>query len=243
MSDKPRIANIKNPLIESAVSGLLRLENKEQALERLEQIKTRYILSRSQEEDQAVPSARLWIKGYNITEEEKKKGYLGNYVLITIEPSEDGKYTLKGEKQDIALNFHPQKKRQKQRHPNWGHPLLRELKKDILYATVDEPRDIFQKLHEEYPDITIPCHNKMYIMIYERKPEGGNPVQKYILEIELQKEGGFKIIHRKNDYQKQELPGMDKKSNDAPTTASGNEEPQEPKGYFTSMVEHKRKKK
>lgn len=231
---KQRYANAANPSISAIVEGLYRFKDAETATHKLDEIKEKFTLSRHQEgmpEDR--PCALLWIKDFAMTKEESDKGYMGNYGIISVEECEEGLYTLKATKLESELKYHPRRRRTQQRCPNWGHPILRNIKKGKTYPTVEAAAHELQQLHLEYPDTTIPGQNKLYVMIYSRAEDPKNPVQKYILEIDHLQTGGFTIKYEVNTYK----PTIRK---EAPTTELAAEEPQ---GRFTSMVALKRNKK
>jgi hypothetical protein len=98
-----------------------------------------------------------------------------------------------------------------------------------MTKSFSQAQEEMMRIHEEYPEISIPLTNKLYIIIYskEHKP----PVQKYLLEIKTLDEGGFFIEFGENNYQ-------------APATPQKEESPEEiPQGYFTSMIALKKRKK
>ncbi len=232
---KPHYASVNNPTIEATTSGLFRFQNMEQALERLASIKDFFITSHNQPENSDA-SLILWINGYAITENEKNQGYLGNYAMISAEATDDNKFTLTTTKLESELKYHPQRKRLPQKHPNWGHPILRAIKKGRVFGDVEEVRSELQRLHEEFPSVSIPCTNKMYIIIYGKVEGSRSPVQKYVLEIKISEGGGYIVEYNKNDY-----TAEDKASQPAAPTTEGAEPKELPNGYFTSMVKLKRK--
>ena len=242
-----RLATEKHPTIEAIINGLFRFETEEQAQERIDTIRDHFIISSKLPKDKD-DLLKLWIRGYEINKEEEKKGYLGNYASFKIKKLGDGKCTIVAEKQRIAIKYHPQRKRPKSKHPDWGHPCLRIVKKGIVFDTIEEAQKILSQLHEEYPDISIPAVNKLFTIIYSRtnKP----PVQKYILEIQPARDGGgFYIEYKINEYKKpKELPTDGKKKVSKTTEAEGDgsedsSSDAKEKGYFASMVELKRSKK
>ncbi len=226
-----KFATIKHPTIQSIIDKLLRFDTKEQVETRLNAIKKNFTLStRLPNPGDTEHSLQLWVKDFAVTEQEKKDGYKGNFMHIRPEKLEDGKITLAAYKLDIALHHHPQKKMKKTRHPNWGHPKLREVKKDKIYETIDEARAVLMTLHEDYPDVSIPLKNKLYIMIYSKQTTP--PVRKYVLEIHIKdkEKGGFYISHDFNTYEPK-----------TPKKQDGEDKKKTVKGFFSSMVELKKK--
>lgn len=219
-SDKiKRLATEKHPTIEAIINGLFRFENIEQAVARLEAIKNNFILSSKLPKGDDEHTLKLWIRGYNVSPEEEKNGYLGNYAKIKIN-NIDGKFRLIAEKQDINLKYHPQRKRPKRKNPDWGHPALRIVRKGIIFEHIEEAQKILAQLHEEYPDVTIPNMNKLYIIIYSKALGMKPPIQKFILEIKASREGGFFIEYKANNYQKKEMPDKEIKSGSAEKAVS-----------------------
>lgn len=227
---KKGYASVQQPIIEAmAAGGMFRFPTEEQAKERLNSLREGFILSKQQPEENPESAIVLWVKGFELTDQEIKDGYIGNYALIAIAKTDDGKfYTINTTKLDSELKYHPQRKRVKHRHPNWGHPILRGIKKGRVYETPEEVNDELQRLHEEYPDISIPCPGKLYIIIYTR--EKMPPAQKYVLTPKIREEGGFIIECEENTYEAPPIPAKK-----APEEA--------PQGYFTSMVALRRKRK
>ena len=245
MTQERRIAMLNHPTIEAAVNQLFKLSTLEQAKEKIAAIKDNFITSRYQGDgDEPDDAVRLWVKGYDLTDEERDKGFLGHYVHIGPKKI-DGKYTLLSQKLDVDLKFHPQKKRPKRRHPDWGHPILRSIKKEVTFDSVDAAQIALLKLHEEYPDVSIPCTNKLYLIIYEKPAtKEDKPVQKYVFTVEVSKDSGkFYIAYSANNYKPLVLPGQENRKTLGSDGAATEEAPQEQKGYFANMVELKRSRK
>lgn len=243
--EKPRrYATIMHPTIGAVVANTYRFASEEQARQQLQIFRDHFVLSRHQNEEAGDNSIILWIKGYSITPEEKKNGYTGNYAAIGIKKLPENKYTLQATKIESDIKFHPQRQRPSHKHPNWGHPILRSVKKKRIYPTVEAAQAEIQLLHEEYPQVTIPLTNKLYLIIYSRQQTP--PAQKYVLEIKVAEQGGFYIDAYPNEYKGgKNLPGAAAKQDAAPQADA----PQEaeaapvPGGYFTSMVALKRSRK
>lgn len=232
MNTEQRYATTRSPMIEAVIGEHFKLKDEPMAVARMETIRNEFITSKQQIENPEYPSIVLWIKGYAVSDDEKKQGYIGNYAVITYKKTDDGKVTLYANKVDSELSYHPQKKRSQTRHPNWGHPILRSIQKGRIYESIDDARGELEQLHEEYPETSIPLTNKLYLMIYSRKGKEKPKVTKFVLEIEIVGEGeGYRITFNENNYEAQR-PVVKKEE--------GPKEP--PKGYFTAMVDLKRKK-
>lgn len=251
---RPRYASVRHPPIAAIIKGLYRFENEKTALKRLEALRGRYVLSRRQgikikDDDPRKPKIDpnkeivLWIRGFQITKHEEEKGYLGNFATLHVKDMWDQRYTIKADKLIVEPKFHPQRKRLQKRHPNWGHPIMRKIQGEFLYPTVTEAAQDLQRLHEEFPDISIPTGDKLYIMAYTRKgTEGGAPIKKLVLEIKLRPDGKCTIEWRENVKKpRSATPQTDATpplppSKDTPA-------PREQQGYFTALVELKKKRK
>ncbi|HCR85458.1 MAG TPA: hypothetical protein DIV86_02155 [Alphaproteobacteria bacterium] len=236
-----RLATEKHPTIEAIITDLFRFETKEQAETRIKAIKEHFIISAKLPKDSRDSNVlKLWIRGYMISDDEEKQGYLGNYAAFRVVQLKDKKFTIRAEKQNIALKYHPQRKRPKRKHPDWGHPALRLVKKGEIFETLEEANKLLKQLHTEYPDISIPAINKLFIILYSKADNPEKPVQKYILEVKPSRDGGFHIDYRLNDYQKKQLPVKKVRRNeDVEKLQNDNQQA----GYFTSMITLKRDKK
>ncbi len=196
-------------------------------------------------EGEALPaSVRLWIRGFDLSEEEREKGGRGNFAYIRCVPKDEGKYTLRVEKDPVSVRKHPERNRPKRSHPDWGHPLMRPVKNKTIFDNIDEPREILEKLHEIFPNVSIPLGNKMYVILYSKTYGKKNPTRKFVLEIKIadQEEGKFYIEARENDYERKGPPVKRSKTPDE-EAKEGKDGDEEVQGYFTSLVALKRKPK
>jgi len=233
--NKERYASIDNIHINAAINGMYRFSSEREAIEKLQYFKSQFTTSKKlADESPPRECVLLWIKDYEVDAKQDRDGYLGNYAFFTYEQLEDNNYTITTTKLNIDLKRHPRRKRPKANMPNWGHPILRSVKKGKVYPTIDAVTEELQKLHMEYPTTSVPAQNKIYVMIYGRRDNPKNPVQKYVLEIASVQGGGFKIDYYANEY---EAPD---KTTPKTTTETKKEEPM---GHFASMVAAKRNKR
>lgn len=238
-----RLATEKHPTIQATINDLFRFEKKEQAEARVQAIKDYFVTSVKLPKDSHDQNVlKLWIRGYMIDEEEEKQGYLGNYAAFRIIQLKDKKFTIRAEKQKVAIKYHPQRERPKRKHPDWGHPALRLVKKAAKFDTIEAAAKIIKQLHAEYPEISIPTVNKLFIIIYSKAENPEKPIQKYVLEIKPNKTGGFFIEYKINDYDKKGKDEVKKATTKIAESSEGSKT-NEPAGYFTSMVALKRDKK
>lgn len=235
-----RYANMNNPVFQAVISGMFSFKSEQQAVDQINQIKTSYIISKEQPENSKQASVILWIKGFNISPEEDDKGFMGNFALISYRKTEEGRFTITATKLESDGQYHPQRKREKLSHPNWGHPILRSVKKKRVYPTIEEAQAELQLLHEEFPTATIPNPGKLYIMIYSKAEKGKSPIKKFVLELKAAEKGGFYITSKDNTFTGPAGPSAGPKKSEAgkPETSASM-----PKGYFTSMVQAKRARK
>lgn len=231
-----RYANALHAPVAAVINGLFRFRDQAQAHGRLEKLRGQYthVSERADwaETPSDTPFLLLWIRNFELSEAEEQAGYLGHYARITCcqMADEDGLYSLQAEKIERPLKFHPQRKRPQARCPNWGHPVLRNIKKVKHYASLEEASGQLAQLHLEYPETTIPGVNKLYLMIFSREDSPSNPLGKYILEIVNEHGGGFTIVANKNEYK----PRAVKTPSDTQVA---------PLGHFSSMVALKQKRK
>ena len=258
--NRPRYATVRHPTIEASIKGLFRFEREEQATQRLKSIADYFVLSKKHaspneatedEQSQTKPSEPLrevilWVRGYYLNAADEAKGALGHFAKITVKETQDRRYTLRAEKVPVEIKFHPQKRRLQSKHPNWGHPILRSVLKERSYDSVEAAAAALQMLHEEYPDVSIPTGNKLYIITYSRGKEAAKPVQKVVLEIKLSPAGDGSCVIVSKENQK---PFQTKDEKAAATETKAEEASQQelekanPAGYYTSMVKLKRKAK
>ena len=246
VSAKPKlrkVAFVEHPLIEAIVKQLYRFAEDAQAVRRMEQLRDSFEISSSQDTEHG-PEVKLWIKGFALSDDDNKKGYLGHFAKVHPRKVAEGYIILHAEKEEVALEKHPQKQRPKQKHPNWGHPILRGIEKHKLYDQLIEAQAELDKLHREFPDTSIPNVNKLHILVYSRDPNaGGNPTKKMTFEIKSTSEGKFEIISKDNSAFKK----TPKKVHIPISPAmSGNALPegvQAVQGRFAAMIELKKKKK
>lgn len=231
-------ATIGNPTINAVIKSLFRFATEKQALDRINQIKDYFVASKKAlpAEIAAPNAAVLWIRGYEITETEAEKGYTGNYALIAYKII-DNKFTLEAKKLEVDIKLHPQRKRPKRRHPDWGNPILRSIKKGRVFEYIDDAAAELRRLHEQFPEVSIPGDVTLFLMIYEKgTSKADKGVHKYKFEVKAKPEGGFIIDYKLNVRPKKPEP----KRAPAAWDEAGEKQPQ---GHFAAMVELKRRKK
>lgn len=235
-----KYATARHPTIEALVHGLYRYKDRKQAISRFKNITEYFVLSKEQPTStEESPAAMLWIKGFAVTEDETAAGFTGQFAEIRVVTLDSGIHSLTATRVDKPLSAHPQKKRSAAKHPNWGHPVMRAVKKAKVYKTIDEASAELELLHTEYPEVSIPGPGKLYIIVYEKREGNPRPTHKIALEIGAAKDGsGFVIAARDNEKTDKKLP---KKAEAAPTAEIGGEAANP--GYFAAMVTVKKKRR
>lgn len=232
MSKKEKkYANAKAPAIAAVINGLYSFVSENDAALVLAQLKTNYIISNQWPnlDNEMV----LWVRGFDINKEDERNGHKGNFGRFKIDKLGKTKFTIKIEKIPVEAAKHPERKYQKQQHPNWGHPVLRLIKRKKLYTSIAEAEKDLRFLQEEFPLVAIPAQDKLYLMVYE-KTENKPGIKKYIFKIKNTEEGKFYIDYKINTPQKKPQQAV------APITGNTEKPPQESLGEFTSKVLLKR---
>lgn len=225
MSDVPanharrKYATTGHPSIAAALENRYRFSTEAEAWKQLAAITQHFIQSKLGGKDSPV----LWIRGYALAEAEKQAGYLGHFAQLSVVRLDDG-HGIVAEKLPVPLEKHPTYKRAKRSHPDWGHPILRGVKKAKRYPSFEAAQADLDRLHKEYPTISIPGEGKLYIIIYQPL-RGKKPVQKYKLRIQPA-EDAFIIACRENTYRRKPV----------------DDTPKPMLGFFTSLVKRTKKK-
>jgi hypothetical protein len=239
-SNKPKYATIKNPTIEAILGEHFRFANAEQAQTRLDSLRDAFIVSKLPADMDATPQElKLWIRGFGLSAESREAGYIGNYARFEVKKADKGKWTIAAVLISVDKKYHPQRRQTPKRHPNWGHPIMRDIQKGRVHKTVESAQSELTRLHEAFPEVSIPLTNKMYIMAYQKvENEGEAPIRKWVLEIKALDKGGFKIEATPNTYKSDNRPKTEFSQKPSAPKAQG-----EAVGRFTSQVLLKKSKK
>ena len=198
-----KYASINHPIISAILNNDYKLPTYESAADLLIKIKETFIISKEQEEMLSKGKLRLWIRGYLLTEQERELGAVGNMCQLKITKQNDGSHIISTTKEELTPSKHPIRKRKNANMPNWGHPVLRQIKKEHVYGKFEEAAEDLYNLHQEFPDTTIPGRDKLDLMIYSRKPGEDPERKKYRLQIKpLEKEFVIEIIEKKPNQPK-----------------------------------------
>lgn len=164
------------------------------AKERLAMIRNKYSIRKGNEDPRAV---ELWVKGFDVSKTELTKGYLGHFVRFSMDDIGGGKATIRVEKIVEDLRIHPATGYPRRRHPNWGHPILRDVKKRKVYKSFEEAVTVLDRLEEEYPAVTRRGNRRrLGIMVYEKHAGSKKKVSKITLRIS-EAEGLVRIVESK----------------------------------------------
>jgi hypothetical protein len=180
--DSKRFATIQHPLVQAVLGGDFRFALKEVALQRLKKFAQQFdgIYDDTNPDE---PKVTLWIRGFGVDAHAERDGYLGNFAVVCLKLLEGRVYTIDAAKLDVPIDGHPIKRRPRQKHPNWGHPVLRNVRNETPYPSQQAARDDLARLHFEYPEVTIPAHeDKLLSIVYEKKA-GEKPIKKYVFYI------------------------------------------------------------
>lgn len=248
--NRPKYATIKNPTIEAIIGENFRFASAEQAQARLEALRETFITSKLPPDVDSNPlELKLWIRGYGLSSESREQGYIGNYARFEVKRVDKGKWTIAPVLLNIDKRYHPQRRQTPKRHPNWGHPIMRDIQKKRVHKTIETAQNELRRLHEAFPEVSIPLTNKMYIMVYQKvEKEGDAPIRKWVLEIKPTADGtGFYIDFFPNTYQGDARKKAAEASQAAAGEATGIAPPPAPAneaiGKFTSQVLLKKSRK
>lgn len=214
-------ATLQNPNVYAAVKSLYSFDNEKQATSKLRQLKKSFVTSK--QGDQAEHPVIIWIRGYEINEGELAMGYKGNFASLSVAKCKDDRFTINAVKIEADISYHPERRRIKQRHPDWGQPILRDIKKKLEHNTIEKASNELRRLHKEYPEISIPFDNGLYIMVYEKIEGINSPVQKYKMWVKPLPNGMYLI-----EYKRQKPKNI------------FSQKPKESKGYFSQKEKLRR---
>ncbi len=229
-SNKKVLAHAGHPIIDAVIKMRYAFSNYDDALNKITYLENRFV--KSSLADLETPATTvLWIRGYDVTKKEEEAGYTGNYALISPDMTPDKKYTLIARKLEVEIGKHPQRKRKKSKHPDWGFWVLRRVQKGWRYDSVEEAYADLMAIAEEFPEVSIPSSNKLFTIIYRKATDDSLPLFRVVLEVEALQEGGFTITCTENTYRSN-------KTKEVPT-----EDAPEPIGKFASMIALKKNRK
>ena len=237
---KKHYAFSEHETIQAMLHSLFRFQTLEQAQNISNKFAEEFTLAPKLSDPLDKKSFVLWVRGLELTDEQVKQGFLGNFGRITMHPLPTGKWTLTLTKMDVPLRKHPLRKPVPRPHPNMGHPVIRAATRQKVWPTMQDAADQLMKLHEEFPEISVPGINKLKIMTYAKAEKGKSPVQR--LELQVVKRGdGIYLIEIKQNIGKPAPKPMPQFAPNPPLNQPSPE--QNPQGKYTKLVSKSRKKR
>lgn len=186
------VAWVSDAMIQAVLQATYRFAAMSDALDALHTLMRTYELSRAQPltlEEGII----FWVRDYDVSPEEEKDGYLGHFMHVRV-AEEAGLFVLRGEKYAVELKYHPQQKRHREAHPNWGHPVMRAIKRKKIYPTLEAAQAELDVLHADFPAGSIPNAASLRMMVYERVKGKKKPdIVKYAMAIASHPTQGFYI--------------------------------------------------
>ena len=237
-TDKKYYAYAEHETVQAMLHSLFRFQTAMQAQLVSNRFADEIILSPKMRDPQDREAICLWVRDLDVTEEQRKNGYLGNFAKISLIKLPNGKWTLNMVRMDIPLTKHPLRLKIDRRYPNSGHPVLRGAARGKVYTSMQAANGELMQMHEEFPEVSIPGLNRLKIMCYRKGEKGQNPIQK--LELAVVKRG-------ENDYIIDvKMAGADNVKRpvaEAITKATKEKPTPEVAGFYTAMVTKKRARK
>ena len=255
---KKNYAFADHETIQAMVHSLFRFQTLEQAQMITNKFAEEFTLAPKMSDPLDKKSFVLWVHNLELTDKEKKEGFLGNFGRITMHQIPSGKWTMTLTKMDVPLRKHPMRKPVPRRHPNMGHPVMRAAARNKVFTTMQDAAAQLINLHEEFPEISVPGLNKLKIMTYVKAEKGKSPVQRLELQVVKKDEGHYIIEIRQNARKVvvgKNAPAatvttapkaiIDIASEGAPVPANNNPAPAEvpAPGHFAKMLLAKNRKK
>ena len=231
MANSARYATLEHPLIAAVVHGLYRLDSAQDAAFKLVELSGRFTLAKKQIDNPENPSLILWIKGFGLEPGDEKQGIIGHYAVIAAKRLGQ-RYTLSATKMYAPAKEHPQRAQVRRENPNWGHPVLRAVRRGKRYPSMAAAQAELTLLHEHFPSVSIPNPGRLYIMIYCAERPARERLVKYQLIITHDEAQNAYFIRLDEGQQKPRGPLL---RASAPNTS--------PQGKFTAKVALQRKRK
>lgn len=195
---KKNYAFADHETVQAMLHSLFRFQTLEQAQMITNKFAEEFTLAPKMSDPLDKKSFVLWVHNLELTEKEKKEGFVGNFAKITMHQIPSGKWTMTLTKMDVPLRKHPMRKPVPRRHPNMGHPVMRAASRNKVFPTMQDAAAQLMSLHEEFPEISVPGLNKLKIMTYVKAEKGKSPVQRLELCVIKKDEGHYVIEIRQN---------------------------------------------
>ncbi len=191
--DDKHYAYFEHETVQAMLHSLFRFQTAMQAQLVSNRFADQVILAPKMSDPRDRKAIILWVRDLDVTDEQRKLGYLGNYGKISLLQLPNGKWTLSMVRIDVPLVKHPLKIKVARRYPNTGHPVLRAAERSKPYPTMQAASDALMQMHEEYPEVSVPGVNRLRIMMYRKVGKGERPVQRVELSVTKRDEGVYLI--------------------------------------------------
>lgn len=191
--EKKYYAYFEHETVQAMLHSLFRFQTPMQAQLVSNRFADEVILSPKMSDPKDRKAIVLWVRDLDVTNEQRKLGYLGNFAKISLVKLPNGKWTLSMIRIDVPLNKHPLYVKVARRYPNSGHPILRAADRKKTWKTMQEAFAQLMALHEEYPEVSVPGVNTLKIMTYKRAEKGTSPIQRLELKVIKRDEGAYGI--------------------------------------------------
>lgn len=186
-------ASVQSPDIQAILARSFRFAERALAEKKIKALEARFFRSKHQPQTEDGHNLILWIRGFEVTEDEQSQRIIGNYALISPKQLPDGAWTLTATKLNAEPGLHPQRQRPKAMNPNWAHPVIKAAQKGKAYKTLASAMAELEKLHQEFPETTIPVPPKLYVMIYTRLEDKKVEMQKHVMEVVVLDNGTYRL--------------------------------------------------
>lgn len=245
--DEKYYAYFEHETVQAMLHSLFRFQSAMQAQLVSNRFADEVILAPKMSDPKDRKAIFLWVRDLDVTDEQRKQGYCGNFAKISLVKLPNGKWTLTMIRVDIPLNKHPIFVRVSRRYPNSGHPVIRAADRGKSFESMMAANDALMKLHEEYPEVSIPGVNRLKIMSYRKAPKGESPIQRLELNVVKRGEDDYIITLKdtRNDPTRRHsvVPPSQRPDEDAIAKQTSEKPTKEVEGFYTKMVQQKRKGK
>ena len=241
-TDGKYYAYFEHETVQAMLHSLFRFQSAMQAQLVSNRFADQVILSPKMSDPKDRKAIILWVRDLDVTPEQRKLGYIGNYAKISLLQLPNGKWTLSMLRIDVPLVKHPVKLQVERRYPNNGHPVLRGAERGKTYPTMQAASEALMQMHEEYPEVSVPGVNQLRIMMYKKAGQGETPVQRVELSVVKRGEGVY-VITMKIMNARGKAPLDKKKETRAAPAPVAKKPAAKVEGRHTAMVNARRKKK
>jgi hypothetical protein len=193
---KLRDAWTGHELIRTLLSGARRFDEQAEVDEHFQAIRQIFKVSDSRALDEPTGTLVLWVKGYDVTDEERREGCIGNYMKL-IPVRQGDHFIVRVRKRPEPATRHPARNSKKQTHPNWGVRALRtaqgnpDRKRGKPYKSRAEAEADIDWLREEYPEAVSDERQGRYgVLIWDPlRSKGPRPVRQFAIYVKKADDG------------------------------------------------------